>query len=92
MSPLLRRATRPDPASRTITLITRPGCHLCDAARATVEKVAAEVGCAVEERDITTDQELYDRYWEQIPVVLIDGAQHDFWQVKEERLRKALGA
>ena len=72
-------------------MITKPGCHLCDAARATVAKVAAEAGCVVEERDITVDQELYDRYWEQIPVVLIDGAQHDFWHVREERLREALG-
>jgi glutaredoxin len=90
MNPFSRRAARPDPASRTITLITRPGCHLCDAARSTVLKVAAEAGCAVEERDITVDQELHDRYWEQIPVVLVDGEQHDFWRVSPERLRKAL--
>jgi hypothetical protein len=52
--------------------------------------VAAETGAAVEERDITRDQELYDRYWEQIPVVLVDGEQHTFWRVDERRLRAAL--
>jgi hypothetical protein len=44
----------------------------------------------VEERDITQDEELYRKYWEQIPVVLVDGEQHDFWRVDEGRLRKAL--
>jgi glutaredoxin len=75
---------------RTITLIGKPGCHLCDDARDVIEKVAPEFGARVEERDITQDQELYRRYWEQIPVVLVDGAQHDFWRVDEKRLRKRL--
>jgi glutaredoxin-like protein DUF836 len=74
----------------TVTLIGKPGCHLCDDARAVVLKVAAETGAAVEERDITVDAELYDRYWEQIPVVLVDGEQHTFWRVDEGRLRAAL--
>jgi hypothetical protein len=75
---------------RVVTLIGKPGCHLCDQARAVVEKVAAELGAVVEERDITRDKELYRKYWEQIPVVLVDGAQHDFWRVDEDRLRRAL--
>jgi glutaredoxin len=77
-------------AARTVTLIGKPGCHLCDDARAVIEKVAGETGAAVEERDITRDEELYARYWEQIPVVLVDGEQHTFWRVDEKRLRAAL--
>ncbi len=92
MSPLLGRRAPKSPADGTITLIGKPDCHLCEDARAVVLKVAAELGTAVEERDITQDQELYRKYWEQIPVVLVDGAQHDFWRVDEGRLRKALGA
>jgi glutaredoxin len=76
--------------TKTVTLIVKPGCHLCDDARAVIEKVAAETGAAVTERDITQDAQLYDRYWEQIPVVLVDGEQHTFWRVDEQRLRKAL--
>jgi glutaredoxin len=76
---------------RTVTLIGKPGCHLCDDARVVVEKVAAELGAAVEERDINQDEELYRAYWEQIPVVLVDGEQHTFWRVDEGRLRRALG-
>ncbi|WP_329314031.1 glutaredoxin family protein [Streptomyces sp. NBC_01537] len=75
---------------RTVTLIGKPGCHLCDDARVVIEKVAGELGAAVDERDITQDEELYRKYWEQIPVVLVDGEQHDFWRVDEGRLRRAL--
>jgi hypothetical protein len=77
-------------ATRSVTLIGKPGCHLCDDARAVVHRVAEELGAVVEERDITQDQELYRKYWEQIPVVLVDGEQHDFWRVDERRLRAAL--
>ena len=76
--------------TRTVTLIGKPGCHLCDDARAVVEEVAAATGAVVEERDITQDEALYARYWEQIPVVLVDGAQHTFWRVDPTRLREAL--
>ncbi len=91
MTPLFRRqAARKDPADRLVTLVGKPGCHLCDDARAVVEEVCAELGVPWEERDITRDPEMHDRYWEQIPVVLVDGAQHDFWRVRADRLRAAL--
>ena len=73
-----------------ITLITRPGCHLCDDARAVVEAVAADLGVGWAEVSIDDDPQLRERYWEQIPVTLVDGAQHDFWRVSEHRLRAAL--
>jgi glutaredoxin len=76
--------------ARTVTLIGKPGCHLCEDAREVVARVAAEVGAAVNEWDITEDAELYERYWEQVPVVLVDGEQHTFWRVDEGRLRRAL--
>ena len=77
---------------KTVTLIGKPGCHLCDVARDVVVRVCDEVGARWEERDINQDEELYRMYWEQIPVVLVDGAQHDFWRVDPERLRAALKA
>ncbi|BFV58628.1 glutaredoxin family protein [Kitasatospora sp. CMC57] len=92
VSPLLRRDTSKAPAERTVTLVGKPGCHLCDEARAVILRVTGELGSAFEERDITQDEELYRKYWEQIPVTLIDGKQHDFWRVDERRLRAALGA
>ncbi|MGW3654083.1 glutaredoxin family protein [Streptomyces sp. NPDC000878] len=94
MSPLFRRIGSPaSPESqqpRLVTLIRKPGCHLCDDAQGVVEKVCADLGVSWEQKDITQDEELHRQYWEQIPVVLIDGAQHTFWRVNEERLRKAL--
>ncbi|WSR62818.1 glutaredoxin family protein [Streptomyces sp. NBC_01198] len=78
--------------ARTVTLIGKPGCHLCDDARTVVEEVAAAAGAVVRERDITQDEELYRLYWEQIPVVLVDGEQHTFWRVDPDRLRRALTA
>ena len=87
MSPLPRRASR----ARLVTLVRKPGCHLCDDAEAVVARVCADLGVPWEHKDITEDEELNRRYWEQIPVVLIDGEQHTFWRVNEDRLRKALG-
>ncbi|MDT0323549.1 MULTISPECIES: glutaredoxin family protein [unclassified Streptomyces] len=90
MSPLFR--ARRGGGARLVTLVGKPGCHLCDAAREVVAGVCGEAGVAWEEKDITRDEELYRLYWEQIPVVLVDGEQHDFWRVNPERLRRALGA
>ncbi|HEX4255145.1 MAG TPA: glutaredoxin family protein, partial [Streptosporangiaceae bacterium] len=36
-----------------ITLLTKPGCHLCDDARAVIIRVAADLGVPWDERDIT---------------------------------------
>jgi hypothetical protein len=77
------------PAVR-ITLIGKPGCHLCDDAREVVARVAAELGVGWEEVSILDDPALHERYWEQIPVTLVDGSPHDFWRVSEDRLRVAL--
>ena len=74
-----------------ITLYTRPGCHLCDDARAVIEAVCADLGESYEEIDITGDDELEDRFTEDVPVTFVDGRQHDFWRVDETRLRAALG-
>ncbi|MCX5411827.1 glutaredoxin family protein [Streptomyces sp. NBC_00059] len=90
MSALLRR-TKKKPADRVVTLVGKPGCHLCDDARLVVSAVCEEAGASWVEKDITRDEELYKEYWEQIPVVLIDGEQHTFWRVDPARLRTALG-
>ena len=79
----------PEPESR-VTLIGRPGCHLCDEARAVIDRVTAELGVSWEERSIDDDAALRAKYAEQIPVTLVDGQRHDFWRVDEARLRAAL--
>ena len=73
-----------------VRLLGRPGCHLCDEARAVVREVCGPLGVDWDEVDITTDPELMAKYSEQIPVTFVDGAQHDFWRVDAVRLRAAL--
>jgi glutaredoxin len=80
------------PSPPRITLLGRPGCHLCDDARDVVRRVADDLGVTWEERDITQSEEDMREYWEKIPVTLVDGVQHDFWRVSEDRLRAALSA
>jgi len=77
-------------ADHHITLLSRPGCHLCDDAREVIARVAAELGAGWEERDISESAEDLAAYSEMVPVTFIDGVQHDFWWVKEDRLRAAL--
>lgn len=73
-----------------ITLVGRPGCHLCDAARAVVERVAADTGTGWTEVSIVGDAELTEKYAETIPVIVVDGAPLDFFRADEQRLRDAL--
>ncbi|WP_270887292.1 glutaredoxin family protein [Pedococcus sp. 5OH_020] len=80
------------PLTARITLVGKPGCHLCDEARAVIARVAEDLGVGWQEWSITDDPALAEQYWEQIPVTLVDGRQHDYWRVDEARLRAALGA
>jgi len=84
-------APRSEPATEPrITLIGKPGCHLCDDARVVVARVAADIGVGWVELNILDDPALHETYSEQIPVTLVDGGPHDFWRVSEKRLRAAL--
>lgn len=73
-----------------VLLYAKPGCHLCDDARVIIERVCGECGTWYDEVDINSSPELMAAYGEQIPVTMVDGKQHDFWRVDEDRLRAAL--
>ena len=75
-----------------VTLVGKAGCHLCDDARGVVASVCEETGATWAEVSIEDDPALFDEYWERIPVVLVDGAPHDFWRIDAGRLRAALTA
>ena len=79
-------------AEPRVTLVGKPDCHLCEAAREIIAAVCAQTGDTFAERSILEDPELADLYWEQIPVTLVDGTPHDFWRVDADRLRAALAA
>ena len=74
-----------------LVLVTRPGCHLCEAAREAMARVAAASGEAWDELDVTSDLELERDYGDRLPVVLLDGSEHGYWRVEEERLLRDLG-
>lgn len=78
-----------------LTLLSKPGCHLCDAARDAVTQVIAQLGAVasavtVEELSILDDPELNERYWDEIPVVLVNGRVHTIWRVDPARLTRVL--
>jgi glutaredoxin len=71
-----------------LVLYGRPGCHLCDDARAALERI----GATFEEVDIEGDDALLRAYLERIPVVALDGEElYDFF-VDEADLRRRLGS
>ena len=73
-----------------ILLLSKPGCHLCDDARAVITRVATDLGVGWAERDITASEQDMAEYWDKIPVTMVDGVTDDFWRVSEDRLRAAL--
>lgn len=80
----------------TLTLITKPDCHLCDVAREVVETVLADLpddvadDIEIDERSIADDPALHAVWWEKIPVVLVDDRLVGHWRIAPERLRTAL--
>lgn len=81
--------------SHVVTLIGKPGCHLCDDAREAIASVIADLpsgsaSVTVVEHSILDDAELFERFAEEIPVVLIDGWMHTYWRVDASRLTAAL--
>ncbi len=73
-----------------ITLYTKPGCHLCEKAWDILVRVAEDYPFTIESVDITQDEGLYERYWDVIPVVEVEGGPTFVSKISEFRLRKAL--
>ncbi len=77
-----------------VLLYSRNGCHLCDVALETLEKLQNELknerNFEIEVVLIDGHPELEDKFGEQVPVTYIDGKAHDFFRVDPERFKKAL--
>lgn len=81
----------PSPPSPTrVVLLGRDGCHLCDEAREVVARVCGTLGVSWSERSVDDDPVLRARYTDEVPVVLVDGAEHAHWRVDASALRAAL--
>lgn len=73
-----------------VTLVTRAGCHLCEVAETTLRRLAGELGFAYAELDVDADPALRAEYSDRVPVILIDGREHGYWRVEEQRFRAAI--
>ncbi|HEY3008267.1 MAG TPA: glutaredoxin family protein [Micromonosporaceae bacterium] len=74
-----------------LTLLSRPGCHLCEVARQAMDRVAEATGETWREVNVTGDLELEREYGDRLPVILLDGREHGYWRVEEDRLLRDLG-
>jgi hypothetical protein len=81
----------------SLTLIGKPGCHLCDDARTVVTRVMDELqsrpdapALTLDEVSILDDAGLNAKYAEEIPVLLINGRVHNYWRIDPVRLTTAL--
>jgi glutaredoxin len=78
--------------SVVLTLYSKPDCHLCVDARVALERLRPELGFAISEVDITTDEVLHRAYFERIPVVALEGEELFDYFVDEQALRVRLQA
>ena len=77
-------------ADHQVTLVTRSGCHLCEEAEALLRQLSREVGFGYAEIDVDADPVRQAEYSDRVPVILIDGREHGYWRVEEERFRAAV--
>lgn len=75
-----------------VTVYTRAGCPACARAEQDVERICGELGVSWTAVDVDTDADLRAEYGDRVPVILIDGREHGYWAVEEERFRRALTA
>jgi len=73
-----------------ITIYSKPDCHLCDRAKDVVERCRSKADFTVEVIDISQDPELFERYRNDIPVILLDGREIARHFVRERQLLKLL--
>ncbi|MGX6605156.1 glutaredoxin family protein [Micromonosporaceae bacterium Da 78-11] len=70
-----------------LTLISRDGCHLCEVAEQTLDRIAPDQWVRV---DVDSSVELERDYGDRVPVLLLDGAEHGYWRIEEARLLRDL--
>ena len=75
---------------KVVTLYGRPGCHLCDEARAVLKRIQSTQRFRLQEIDIESDDALFKRYLERIPVIALDGEELFDLFVEEQALRRKL--
>lgn len=79
---------------RRITLLARAGCHGCEVADEQLRLLHKDFGFDYEVVDVDAvagdRPELRAEFGDRLPVVLLDGVEHSYWEVDEDRLRTDL--
>lgn len=80
---------------RRVELLTREGCVICTGVATRLRRLADELGFALTITDVDAaaaagDSALRVEFGDRLPVVLLDGAEHSYWEVDEPRLRADL--
>jgi glutaredoxin len=73
-----------------VTLYSRPGCHLCEAAKAAIHPVLAEFGVTLREISIDGDAVLTERYGWDIPVLFVGARKAAKHRINVKQLRRQL--
>lgn len=73
-----------------VVIYSKPGCHLCEEAKAAMQSAGCGDLFNLEEVNIETDPDLGRRYRYEIPVITIDGVEAFRHRVSSEEFRKAL--
>jgi hypothetical protein len=74
----------------TVTLYTKPGCHLCEAVEQVITQVARRRPLDVVLRNILDDPADFERYQHEIPVVLLDGVEIARYRLTAGELEAAI--
>lgn len=82
---------------RQVMLLERDGCSLCERARRRLAELAGELGFELSVTDVDAEAAagrpgMRAQFGDLLPVVLLDGHEHSYWEVDEPRLRADLGA
>lgn len=78
-----------------VQLLTRQGCILCAQAYARLAELAGELDFELSSTDVDAaavagDPGLRAEFGDRLPVVLLDGREHSYWEIDEPRLRADL--
>jgi hypothetical protein len=82
---------------RQVQLLTRAGCTICDGVHAQLKQLANELDFELTKTDVDAkadegDTSLRAEFGDRLPVVLLDGREHSYWELDEPRLRKDLAS
>jgi glutaredoxin len=81
--------------NRRVVLLTRDGCAMCERARRRLSELADELGFDLAVTDVDAEAQqgraaLRAEFGDRLPVVLLDGREHSYWEIDEPRLRADL--